>query len=137
MPSHIEFIVVPKLNKILKERKMTQSQLAELTGITQASISRFDRNKQHTDAHLIAISRVLNISIEDLFDVKEVGQSYQNEMLSNYIDQYNVPSPGLPEKPKPISEYEYIEFNNYNEPVVKPKSSVNYYDIELDHLPKK
>lgn len=65
--------VTPKLNKILKERNITQIQLAELIGegITQASISRFDRNKQHLDTHLVLISKALGLSIEDLFEIEE------------------------------------------------------------------
>jgi transcriptional regulator with XRE-family HTH domain len=50
---------------------MTQSELAELTGISQAAISRFDKNGQHVDAYLVAISRSLNVSIEDLFEIEE------------------------------------------------------------------
>lgn len=63
-----EFVVKPKLNALLKERKITQMQLAEMTGISQGAISRFDRNKQHVDVHLFTIAHVLNVSIEDLFD---------------------------------------------------------------------
>ncbi|MED2754629.1 helix-turn-helix transcriptional regulator [Bacillus thuringiensis] len=64
------YIVKPRLGKILKERKLTQSQLAELANIPQSSISRFDKNEQHRDIHLIAISRALKISIDELFEVK-------------------------------------------------------------------
>jgi transcriptional regulator with XRE-family HTH domain len=66
------YFVIPRLSKILKEKGMTQMQLSEITGINQAVISRFDRNKQHMDTHLIAISRALGISIEDLFFIQEI-----------------------------------------------------------------
>jgi putative transcriptional regulator len=66
----MEYIVIPKLNKILTERKLTQTKLSEMSKVPQSAISRFDKNKQHLDTHLIAISRALNISIEDLFDVQ-------------------------------------------------------------------
>lgn len=66
----MEYIVKPVLGKILKERNMTQTQLSNLTGIPQGTISKFDRNKQHQDAHLIAISRALDLAIEELFEVK-------------------------------------------------------------------
>jgi putative transcriptional regulator len=70
----VKYIVIPRLGEILKEKNMTQMQLAELTGISQGAISRFDRNKQHLDVHLVAISRALNISIEDLFHIKEINE---------------------------------------------------------------
>ncbi|GEM_PF-1943545 len=66
------YIVVPRLGKILKERNMTQVELSELTGIPQGTISKFDRNKQHQSVHLIAISKALNLKcIDELFDVFE------------------------------------------------------------------
>ena len=63
-----EIIVKPKLNVLLKERQITQMQLAEMTGISQGAISRFDRNKQHVDTHLFMIADALDVRIEDLFD---------------------------------------------------------------------
>ena len=63
-----EYIVKPRLNELLKERKITQMQLSEMTGISQGAISRFDRNKQHIDVHLFMIADVLNVTIEELFD---------------------------------------------------------------------
>jgi transcriptional regulator with XRE-family HTH domain len=66
--------VIPRLNEILKEREMTQIQLSKITGIPQGTISKFDRNRQHMDLHLVLISRKLNIPIEELFKVHEVLQ---------------------------------------------------------------
>lgn len=71
----MQYEVTPKLGKILKERVITQQQLAQMTGITQASISRFDRNKQHMDLHLVLISKALNLNIEDLFDISETKKN--------------------------------------------------------------
>lgn len=65
----MKITVIPRLGEILKERNMTQTQLSELTGIPQGTISKFDKNKQHQDVHLFTISRELNIPIEDLFTV--------------------------------------------------------------------
>jgi len=59
----------PKLAKVLKEKGITQTQLAELTGINQASISRFDRNTQRKDDHLFTISHALGLKAEDLFEL--------------------------------------------------------------------
>lgn len=66
------YVVTPKLGQILKDRGMTQSQLAQLTGIPQGTISKFDKNERHQDVHLVAISRALNINIEGLFDIKSI-----------------------------------------------------------------
>lgn len=70
----IKYIVKPRLGELLKERKLTQLQLQELSGVPQASISRFDRNKRHEDAHLVAISRALDVTIEDLFEITPVRE---------------------------------------------------------------
>ncbi|AWB45305.1 transcriptional regulator [Paenibacillus sp. CAA11] len=64
-------IVTPCLGEILKERGITQTQLSQMSGVPQGSISRFDKNTRHEDAHLFAISRVLNVSIEELFTLRE------------------------------------------------------------------
>lgn len=64
-------VVRPKLTKILRERGMTQAELSEATGIPQGSISRFDKNERHTAWHLFAISRALNVPIEELFEVRD------------------------------------------------------------------
>lgn len=69
---NVTYIVKPRLGEILKERKLTQSQLAELANIPQSSISRFDKNEQHRDIHLVAISRALKISIDELFEIETV-----------------------------------------------------------------
>lgn len=59
--------VVPKLNKILKERGMKQIELSEMTGLPQGSISRFDKTNRHDDTNLFIIAQALNLNIEDLF----------------------------------------------------------------------
>jgi transcriptional regulator with XRE-family HTH domain len=61
--------VKPRLTALLKERGLTQMQLSEMSGVPQGSISRFDRNDRHVDAHIFAIARVLDVRVEDLFEV--------------------------------------------------------------------
>lgn len=61
--------VKPRLLSILKERGITQMHLSEMSGVPQGSISRFDRNESHTDWHLFAIARALDMRPEDLFEV--------------------------------------------------------------------
>ncbi|MBD8137362.1 helix-turn-helix transcriptional regulator [Bacillus sp. CFBP 13597] len=69
--------VTPRLGKVLKERGMTQVKLSELTGIPQGNISWFDKLESHKDTHTILISRALDISIEDLFEI-ELVQTEEN-----------------------------------------------------------
>jgi transcriptional regulator with XRE-family HTH domain len=64
-------IVKPKLLSVLKERGITQMQLSEMSGVPQASISRFDRNDRHADVHVFAIAKALDVRVEDLFVVTE------------------------------------------------------------------
>ncbi|MFD2681189.1 helix-turn-helix domain-containing protein [Bacillus seohaeanensis] len=73
---HVLYKVKPRLGEILKERDIRQTKLAEMAKIPQSAISRFDKNAQHKDEHLIAISRALGITIEELFhvEVKEGGE---------------------------------------------------------------
>ncbi|TMZ64399.1 XRE family transcriptional regulator [Klebsiella pneumoniae] len=63
--------VKPILNKRLKEKGITQYELHMKTKINQASLSRFDLQKSHSDKHLFLIARALGISVEDLFEVTE------------------------------------------------------------------
>lgn len=60
--------VRPILNEILKERGWTQKKLVEMTGINQATISRFDSQSRFDANHLFTIAKVLELQIEDLFE---------------------------------------------------------------------
>lgn len=62
-------VVKPRLGVLLRERNLTQMQLQELSGVPQATISRFDSNKRHECTHLFAIARALGVNVEELFTV--------------------------------------------------------------------
>lgn len=64
-------IVKPRLNALLKERNITQVELSKTSGVPQGSVSRFDKNERHTDWHLFAIARALDVKVEDLFEFEE------------------------------------------------------------------
>lgn len=64
-------IVKPRLKEILEDKNMTQEQLAEKTGVSQGTISRFDSSRMHQDWILFAISAALECSIGTLFEVRE------------------------------------------------------------------
>ena len=61
--------VRPRLKAVLKEKGITQMQLAELSGVPQGSISRFDRNEKHQDWHVFAIAKALDVAVDELFEV--------------------------------------------------------------------
>lgn len=71
------YVVKPKLLKILKERNLTQTKLAEMANIPQSAVSRFDKNEQHKDIHLVSISKALGITMEELFDIIENKEDAQ------------------------------------------------------------
>jgi transcriptional regulator with XRE-family HTH domain len=64
----------PKLNKILKERNLTQTIVAEISGVPQTTVSRFDRASLHTMSHVFAIAKALDLKAEDLFEITEDEQ---------------------------------------------------------------
>ena len=56
------------ISKLLKEKEMTQSELAELIGVTQETISKLENGKRNLDintAQKIAIA--FEVSLDELF----------------------------------------------------------------------
>lgn len=56
------------INKLRKEKKMTQTELAELVGVTQETISKLENGKRKLDintAQKIAIA--FEVSLDELF----------------------------------------------------------------------
>lgn len=66
-----KYSLKPKLNKILKERNITQTEIAEAAKVPQAFISRFDKSENHNDNNIYSVAKVLNLKIEELFDISE------------------------------------------------------------------
>ena len=51
---------------------MTQQELADLVGVSRQTIMQLERNRYNPSMLLAySIAKVLNVSIEDLFDFKE------------------------------------------------------------------
>ncbi|WP_418041109.1 helix-turn-helix domain-containing protein [Paenibacillus xylanilyticus] len=71
----MKLLVTPRLGEILKERGLTQTWLSAESGVPQGSISRFDKNNRHEDAHVFAIARALNVAVEELFNITEIDES--------------------------------------------------------------
>lgn len=66
--------VTTKLPDILKERGISQKELAEMTGLTAATISRFKKQDRFDIATLVAVSNALDMTIEELFYIEEVTE---------------------------------------------------------------
>lgn len=58
----------------MKAEGWTQVRLAEASGVSQGSISRFDKNSRHEDWHVFSIAKALGVEVEELFEVKETEE---------------------------------------------------------------
>ena len=80
--SETRYIAKPKLKKLLSEfeSKMkypSQKDIALAAGVKEPTISRFDSQSRYDINTLVSISKVLEVKIEDLFDI---------EKNPNYVD---------------------------------------------------
>lgn len=67
------YIVKPRLKELLAKSKFkNQKEFAEAVGVKEPTISRFDSQTRYDIVTLIAVSRALGVSIEDLFHIEEV-----------------------------------------------------------------
>lgn len=62
--------VTPRLSTILKERGFTHATFAELVGVPQPTISRFDKMSRHNSTNLFRIAQALDLRIEELFEIE-------------------------------------------------------------------
>lgn len=76
-------IVKPKLNKILKEKGWTQTKLAQVTGIPQGTISRFDRTGLKNEQTLFTIAYALGVKVEDLYEIEIIEENDQQKSDSD------------------------------------------------------
>ena len=61
------------LRKVRKSRGVTQVQLAEKLGVTQATIARYEKGIMTPEVRRIAqVAKVLGVSVQELFEEKEV-----------------------------------------------------------------
>lgn len=66
--------VTTKLPDILKERGISQKELADKAGLTPATISRFKKQDRFDIATLVAVSSALDMTIEELFYIEEITE---------------------------------------------------------------
>ena len=60
-----------KIREVRKKRKLTQIELAKLTGISKSSISRYEREEIWPDMlEMEWIALAMSVKITDLFDTK-------------------------------------------------------------------
>lgn len=70
MPSqnnNYRWVYTPRLQELRKQNNITQAELAQLCGTTQATISRFDKSSRHDDWLLFKLAEILKCEIKDLF----------------------------------------------------------------------
>lgn len=66
------YIVIPRLRELLSKSKFkNQKEFAEAVGVKEPTISRFDSQTRYDISTLVAISRTLGVTIDDLFYVEE------------------------------------------------------------------
>jgi len=82
-------------NRLREKRQalaLSQKQLADLTGITRQAVSALEAN-QYSPATSVALqlARALRCRVEDLFNIKQGGETIEGELLGN-----------LPQSSKPV-----------------------------------
>jgi transcriptional regulator with XRE-family HTH domain len=66
-----KYKATPRMNEIRKERGYTGKELAELVGVTEPTISRFDSQKRYDIDVLVSVSKALGVTVEELFIIEE------------------------------------------------------------------
>ena len=93
-----------KIQKLRKEKKITQEHLAELVGIDPKNISKIENgNNYPTAENLTSIAKALQVDIYELFVFNEVpieqmknlgyheGYKYPHDYPENYVEQQYLP----------------------------------------------
>jgi transcriptional regulator with XRE-family HTH domain len=70
-----KYKATPRMNEIRKERGINGKELAEMVGVTEPTISRFDSQKRYDIDVLVSVSKALGVTIEDLFTIEEHKES--------------------------------------------------------------
>lgn len=88
----MEVTIGEKIEKLRKQKKMTQLELAKKTGIPQSTISKIGsakRTDEMKDEHLFAIARALDVTEEQLLEnesiTTEVDASKEQRLQRNYF----------------------------------------------------
>lgn len=81
-----------KIQKLRKERKITQEQLAEIVGIDPKNISRIEKgNNYPTAENLTSIAKALQVEIYELFVFNDVPYSrMKDEIIDSLVCEKNI-----------------------------------------------
>ncbi|MFD0827091.1 helix-turn-helix domain-containing protein [Neobacillus sp. M.A.Huq-85] len=72
-----KYIAKPRMNEIRKELGINGKELAELAGVTEPTISRFDSQARYDIDVLISVAKALKVSVEELFTIEENKEDAQ------------------------------------------------------------
>lgn len=88
-----QFEIGKFIAQMRKEKGMTQEELAEIMGVTDKSVSRWENGKTLPDISLLVeLSEVLNISLGELLKGKRLNRDEpveEKELIDNIIDYDN------------------------------------------------
>jgi transcriptional regulator with XRE-family HTH domain len=70
-----KYKATPRMNEIRKERGINGKELAEMVGVTEPTISRFDSQKRYDIDVLVSVSKALGVTVEELFIIEEHEES--------------------------------------------------------------
>lgn len=92
------------ISKCRKEKKITQSQLAEKLGVTDRSVSNWENGKNMPDLSLFRpLCEILDISINELLSGDKITkEEYQNKFEENIINTINYSNKKIEQKNKII-----------------------------------
>lgn len=76
-----------RIQKLRKDRKITQEQLAEMVGIDPKNISRIEKgNNYPTAENLTSIAKALNVDIYELFVFNSIPLEQMKEEIINSLN---------------------------------------------------
>ena len=80
-----------KLQKIRKENNVTQEQLADKLNVSRQAVSKWESGTAYPDTEkLIQISKIFNVSLDELINDKKSNNQKANEKKFNFIETFNM-----------------------------------------------
>lgn len=87
------------ISKCRKNKKLTQSELAEQLGVTDRAVSNWENGKNMPDLSLFKpLCEKLNITINELLSGEEIKDNYQEKLEENIINTISYSSKKLEQK---------------------------------------